>query len=193
MKRIYPYVVLGVLLIVYILNYLDRQLVSILVEPIRKELGFTDGQLGLITGLAFAAFYSVCGVPVAWLADRTNRVRVLTVACTMWSVATACCGLSTGFGALAVSRMTVGVGEAGGAPPSYSIISDYFPKKQRGVALAIFSLGVPLGQAAAVAFGVPIAEAFSWNVAFYSLGAMGVLAAIALILLVREPKRGAKV
>ena len=188
----YSWFVLTILCVIYIFNFLDRQLFATLGTYIAKDLHLTDADLGKLGGIYFAAFYTLIGIPVGWLADRTNRVRVLTVACTMWSVATACCGLSTGFGALAVSRMTVGVGEAGGAPPSYSIISDYFPKKQRGVALAIFSLGVPLGQAAAVAFGVPIAEAFSWNVAFYSLGAMGVLAAIALILLVREPKRGAK-
>ena len=190
MKRVYPYVVLFVLLVVYILNYLDRQLVSILVEPIRKELGFTDGQLGLITGLAFAAFYSVCGVPVAWLADRTNRVRIVAVACGLWSLFTGACGLATTFGQLALARIGVGVGEAGGVPPAYAILSDYFPPHRRGLAMGLFSLGIPLGVFFGGAYGAWAALHWGWRGAFMSLAIPGVLLAIALPFVVREPLRG---
>jgi predicted MFS family arabinose efflux permease len=188
----YSWFVLTILCVIYIFNFLDRQLFATLGTFIAKDMHLSDADLGKLGGIYFAAFYTLIGIPVGWLADRTNRVRILFLACTIWSVATACCGLSTNFGQLAISRMTIGVGEAGGAPPSYSIISDYFPKKQRGTALAIFSLGVPLGQAAANAFGVSIASTIGWKYAFYGLGAMGVVAAVALIVLVREPKRGAK-
>ena len=190
MKRIYPYVVLGVLLIVYILNYLDRQLVSILVEPIRKELGFTDGQLGLITGLAFAAFYSVCGVPVAWLADRTNRVRIVAIACGLWSLFTGACGLATSFAQLALARIGVGVGEAGGVPPAYAILSDYFPPHRRGLAMGLFSLGIPLGVFFGGSYGAWAALHWGWRGAFLSLAIPGVLLAIALPFVVKEPARG---
>jgi len=188
----YSWFVLTILCVIYVFNFLDRQLFATLGAYIAKDLHLTDADLGKLGGIYFAAFYTLIGIPVGWLADRTNRVRILALACAIWSAATAACGLSGNFGQLALSRMVVGVGEAGGAPPSYSIISDYFPKKQRGTALAIFSLGVPLGQAAAVAFGVKIAELYGWQKAFYALGAMGIVAAVGLITLVREPKRGAK-
>jgi MFS family permease len=189
-KRAYPYIVLGFLLVVYILNYLDRQLVSILVEPIRKELGFTDGQLGLITGLVFAAFYSVCGVPVAWLADRTNRVRIVAVACGLWSLFTGACGLATSFTQLALARVGVGVGEAGGVPPAYAILSDYFPPHRRGLAMGLFSLGIPLGVFFGGAYGAWAAGHWGWRGAFMSLAIPGVLLAVALPFVVKEPVRG---
>ena len=119
--------VLAILCFVYVLNFLDRQLLSILAKPIQDELGVTDGQLGLISGLYFALFYCMLAIPVGWLADRSNRVRVLSFACALWSAATVACGLSSNYAQLAAARMSVGVGEAGGVPPSYAIISDYFP------------------------------------------------------------------
>jgi MFS family permease len=188
--RPYAYVVLGVLLIVYILNYLDRQLVSILVEPIRKELGFTDTQLGLITGLVFAAFYSICGVPVAWMADRMNRVRIVAVACGLWSLFTGACGLAGSFAQLALARVGVGIGEAGGVPPSYAILSDYFPPFRRGLAMGLFSLGIPLGVFFGGAYGAWAAGHWGWRGAFMSLAVPGILLAVALPLVVREPVRG---
>ena len=182
--------VLAVLCFVYVLNFLDRQLLSILAKPIQDELGVTDGQLGLLGGLYFAAFYCILAIPVGWLADRTNRTRVLAFACALWSAATAACGLSQNYGQLAVSRMTVGVGEAGGVPPSYAIISDYFPSGTRGTALSLFNLGPPIGQALGVAFGASIAAAYSWRDAFIAVGVVGVITAVVVFLFVKEPKKG---
>lgn len=187
----YAWVVLGLLCFVYVLNFLDRQLLSILAKPIQDELHVTDGQLGRLGGLYFALFYCILGVPVAWLADRGNRVRVLTIACALWSAATIACGLSANYGQLAAARMSVGIGEAGGVPPSYSVISDYFPPHRRGLALGLFNLGPPLGQALGVAFGAKIAAAYDWRLAFILLGAAGLIAAAAVWAFVREPKRGA--
>ncbi len=182
--------VLVILCFVYVLNFLDRQLLSILAKPIQDDIGISDGQLGLISGLYFALFYCILGVPVAWLADRTNRVRVLSIACAIWSAATLACGLSTTYPQLVMARMSVGVGEAGGVPPSYAIITDYFPPGRRTTALALYNFGPPLGLALGVAFGAVIAEAFSWRWAFIILGVVGLLAALAVHFLVKEPKQG---
>ncbi len=187
----YAFVVLALLCLVYVLNFLDRQLLSILAKPIQDDLGVTDGQLGRLGGLYFALFYCILGVPVAWLADRGNRVRVLTVACALWSAATAACGIAQTYPQLAVARMSVGIGEAGGVPPAYSIISDYFPASRRGTALGIFNLGPPIGQALGVAFGAKIAAAYDWRLAFVLLGSAGLIAAAAVWGLIREPERGA--
>lgn len=181
---------LGMLWFVYVLNFLDRQLLSILAKPIQDELQVSDGQLGLIGGLYFALFYCIISIPVGWLADRTNRVKVLSAACALWSAATMACGLAANYPQLVLARMTVGVGEAGGVPPSYAIISDYFPPGRRGTALSIFNLGPPVGAALGVAFGASIAASFSWRHAFLLLGAIGVLTAGIVWLTVREPRRG---
>jgi predicted MFS family arabinose efflux permease len=187
----YVGVVLALLCLVYVLNFLDRQLLSILAKPIQDELGITDGQLGRLGGLYFALFYCILGIPVAWLADRGNRVRILSIACAVWSAATVACGMAQNYAQLAVARMSVGVGEAGGVPPSYSIISDYFPAARRGTALGLFNLGPPIGQALGVAFGAKIAAAYDWRLAFILLGAAGVVAAAVVWGVIREPKRGA--
>jgi predicted MFS family arabinose efflux permease len=187
----YPLVVLALLCLVYVLNFLDRQLLSILAKPIQDDLGLTDGQLGRLGGLYFALFYCILGVPVAWLADRGNRVHVLTVACTLWSAATAACGVAQSYSQLALARMSVGIGEAGGVPPSYSIISDYFPAARRGTALGFFNLGPPIGQALGVIFGARIAAEYSWRSAFIVLGVAGVVAAAIVWAAIREPKCGA--
>jgi predicted MFS family arabinose efflux permease len=187
----YALVVLALLCLVYVLNFLDRQLLSILAKPIQEDLGVSDGQLGRLGGLYFALFYCILGIPVAWLADRANRVRVLTVACALWSVATVGCGMAQNYPQLAIARMSVGIGEAGGVPPSYSIISDYFPAARRGTALGLFNLGPPIGQALGVAFGAKIAAAYDWRVAFFLLGASGLIAAAVVWIKVREPRRGA--
>ncbi len=184
------WVVLGMLCFIYVLNFLDRQLLSILAKPIQDSLHVTDGQLGLIGGLYFALFYCLISIPVGWLADRTNRVGVLSIACGLWSAATMACGLAGSYPQLVAARMTVGVGEAGGVPPSYAIISDTFPPGRRGTALSLYNLGPPLGQAFGVAFGASIAAAYSWRHAFVALGAVGLMAAIAARLIVREPPRG---
>ncbi len=182
--------VLAILCFVYVLNFLDRQLLAILAKPIRDELRLTHGQIGLISGLYFALFYCIISVPVAWFADRTNRVRVVSLACALWSAATAACGLAGSYGQLAAARMTVGVGEAGGVPPSYAIISDYFRPGTRGTALGIYNLGPPIGNALGVAFGASIAAAYSWRDAFIVLGIVGVATAVLVFLTVREPVRG---
>lgn len=184
------WLVLAALCFVYVLNFLDRQLLSILAKPIQDELGVTDGQLGLISGLYFALFYCTLALPVGWLADRTNRVRVLAVACALWSAATAACGMATTYPQLVLARIAVGVGEAGGVPPSYAIISDYFPPGQRGAALGLFNLGPPIGQALGVAFGASIAAAYSWRDAFISIGVVGIVTAFLVFVFVREPVRG---
>jgi predicted MFS family arabinose efflux permease len=182
--------VLAILCFVYVINFLDRQLLSILAKPIQDDLGVTDGQLGLISGLYFALFYCVLAIPVGWLADRTNRARLLSIACAAWSAATVACGMAANYPQLAAARMAVGVGEAGGVPPSYAIIADYFPPGQRGTAMGLFNLGPPIGMALGVAFGASIAAAYSWRSAFVVLGAAGLLAAIVVWVFVREPKRG---
>ena len=184
------WLVLGILCFVYVLNFLDRQLLSILAKPIRDELGLSHSQLGLIGGLYFAMFYCILAIPVGWLADRTNRVKVLSLACALWSGATMACGMAANYPQLVLARMTVGVGEAGGVPPSYAIISDYFPPGQRGTALGLFNVGPPIGQALGVAFGASVAAAYSWRDAFITVGAVGVAAALVVWLVVKEPRRG---
>lgn len=184
------WITLTVLCGVYVLNFLDRSLLAILAKPIQDTLHITDGQLGLIGGLYFAFFYCFIAIPIGWLADRTNRVNVLSVACAIWSAATACCGLAMRYPQLVVARMMVGVGEAGGVPPSYALITDSFPPGRRGKAFGIYNLGPPIGAALGIAFGASIAAAFNWRDAFVALGCVGIVAAIATRLILREPPRG---
>ena len=186
----YRYLVAGLLAVVYTFNFMDRQIMSTLAEPIRKELGFSDTALGALGGIYFALFYTTFGLPVAWLSDRFKRVWIMATACGIWSLFTAGCGLATNFTQLALSRIMVGVGEAGGSPPSYSLISDYFPAKERGTGLAIYSLGVPLGSMLGVAFGGGVAAAYNWRIAFFAVGLPGVVLAAIMLLVVREPRRG---
>ena len=187
----YSWVVLAMLAFIYIFNFLDRQLMSTLIESIKKDTGFTDKQMGFMTGFNFALFYTVFGVIVGFLADRTSRRNILFAGAFLWSGFTALCGMAQTYPVMLAARAGVGVGEAAGAPPSYSIISDYFPPEKRGLALALFSLGVPLGQAFAVAFGAQIDIIWGWRYAFIGIGIAGVVASIMLLLIVREPKRGA--
>ena len=187
----YAWVVLGMLAFIYIFNFLDRQLMSTLIESIKKDTGFTDKQMGFMTGFNFALFYTVFGVIVGFLADRTSRRNILFAGAFLWSGFTALCGMAQSYPVMLAARAGVGIGEAAGAPPSYSIISDYFPPEKRGLALALFSLGVPLGQAFAVAFGAQIDIIWGWRTAFIGIGIAGVVASIMLLLIVREPKRGA--
>jgi len=187
---VYSYFIVCVLAVVYTFNFLDRQLMSILQESIRADLHLTDTQLGMVTGLAFAVVYTVLGIPIAWLADRTHRVRIIATACAVWSLFSAACGLAVSFPTLALARLGVGLGEAGGSPPSYSVIADYFPPQRRGVGLAIYSLGVPLGSMVGSAAGAWIDKAYGWRVAFFAVGAPGVLLALLVLILVREPPRG---
>ncbi|MEG3181292.1 spinster family MFS transporter [Sphingomonas sp. LT1P40] len=182
--------VLGMLCFVYVLNFLDRQLVSILAKPIQDGLQITDSQLGYVTGFYFALFYCFIAIPVGWLADRSNRTKILSLACGLWSGATIACGMAGNYGQLAAARMAVGIGEAGGVPPSYAIISDTFPRERRGTAMGIFNLGPPIGSALGVAFGASLAAAYDWRVPFYVVGAIGIVTAILVYFLVPEPVRG---
>lgn len=184
--------VLAMLVIVYTFNFLDRQIIGILSIPIQKELGLSDTQLGLMRGLSFALFYATLGVPVAWLADRTNRVAIMSVALALWSAFTAVCGLAQNFWQLFLARLMVGVGEAGGVAPAYSIISDYYPPAQRARALAVYSFGIPIGSATGIVFGAVVATLFDWRVAFIIVGLLGVVFAPLFFFTVREPKRGAQ-
>ena len=186
----YSYFVVGFLAVVYTLNFLDRQIISILGKQISAELHLTKTQFGLLGGTSFALLYTTCGVGVAYLADRVSRKWIIALACAIWSLFTALCGTAQGFAQILLYRMGVGFGEAGGSPPSYSLISDYFPAARRGTALAIYSLGVPIGSMLGAFLGGKLALAYGWRTAFFIVGAPGLVLAILMLLLVREPRRG---
>lgn len=186
----YRYVVLAMLILVYTLNFLDRQILGILAKPIKEEFGLTDGQFGLMSGLAFALLYTTLAIPIAWLADRFSRVWIMTTALTLWSGFTALCGFAGGFSALFLARMGVGIGEAGGVAPAYSMLADYFPKHQRARALAAYAFGIPLGTAAGTLVGGLLAVHFGWRTAFIVVGVIGVALAPVFRLIVRDPRRG---
>lgn len=186
----YRYVVLAMLILVYTLNFLDRQILGILAKPIKEEFGLTDGQFGLMSGLAFALLYTTLAIPIAWLADRFSRVWIMTAALTLWSGFTALCGFAGGFSQLFLARMGVGIGEAGGVAPAYSMLADYFPKSQRARALAAYAFGIPLGTAAGALVGGLLAVHFGWRTAFIAVGVVGVLLAPVFRLVVRDPRRG---
>lgn len=191
-QRVVPRgVILGMLFLVYTLNYLDRQIVGILALPIKEDLGLSDSQLGLMGGLAFAIFYSALGIPIARLADRYSRKWIETAALVLWSGFTALCGFATGFMSLFLARLGVGIGEAGGAAPAFSMIADYYPPTQRARALAIMTLGLPVGSALGLFIGGYLAQAYGWRTAFIVLGVAGLAIAPVFALLVREPERGA--
>ncbi|WP_454598456.1 spinster family MFS transporter [Qipengyuania sp. SM2507] len=179
-------IVLAMLLLVYIFNFVDRQILAILAAPIQAELDLSDGQMGLLGGLAFALLYSTLAVPLAVLADRTSRSWVITVSLVVWSGFTALCGLAQNFWHLLFARVGVGVGEAGGVAPSYALIGDYFPSERRASALAIYSLGIPVGSAVGVLAGGYIAAKVDWRLAFFVVGLAGLLVAPAFKLLVKD-------
>ena len=169
---------------------MDRQLIAILAIPIQDELGLTDTQLGLLGGFAFALFYSTFAIPIALLADRSNRKKILATAIAIWSGFTAFCGLATSFVQLFAYRLGVGVGEAGGVAPAYSLLSDYFPPHQRTRAIAVISCGIPIGSALGLIVGGVIADYYGWRTAFICIGLAGVLVAPVIWFTVREPERG---
>ncbi|MCB1623667.1 MAG: MFS transporter [Pseudomonadales bacterium] len=190
-QRSYAYYVLGILLLVYTFNFIDRVIIGILAPPIKAELGLSDTQLGLLGGTAFALFYTGLGIPIAWLADRFNRVWIMTAALAVWSGFTAACGVVQSFSQLFFARLGVGVGEAGGVAPAYSLIADYFPSHQRARALGVYSFGIPLGSALGLMIGGIIASQVNWRWAFVVVGVAGVLVAPLFLATVREPVRGA--
>lgn len=172
------------------INFVDRQILSVLAEPIRQELHLSDTQLGLLTGLSFALFYGAVGVPAAMLADRTNRVRLVACACLIWSFFTGACAFATSFWHLALARFGVGVGEAGGTAPSLSILADYYPPHQRPAVIGLFTVNGPLGVFVGASFGGWAAGEFGWRGAFITVALIGAVAAIVLAVVVREPLRG---
>jgi MFS family permease len=179
-----------ILVIVYTFNFIDRQIIGILAVPIKADLSLSDTQLGLMGGLAFALFYTALGIPVAMLADRKSRTWIMTIALTAWSAMTAACGLAQNFWQLFLARLGVGVGEAGGVAPAYSLISDYFPPEQRARALSAYSFGIPIGSALGIVFGGLIASKIDWRYAFFAVGLAGLLIAPIFRLTVKEPQRG---
>ncbi len=180
---------LSVLLVIYIFNFLDRQIVAILAEPIKNDLHLADWQLGVMTGLAFALFYTILGFPVARIAERGDRPYIIAIAVGLWSAATAVCGLAQNFGQLVLARIGVGVGEAGCTPPAVSLIADYTPKAERAFAMATYTVGSSVGTLMGLAVGGIIADAWGWRVAFFVVGAPGILLAILASTTLREPRR----
>ena len=186
----YRWTVLVMLTLVYTFNFIDRQILVILQEPIKADLGLSDAQLGLLTGFSFALVYVTAGIPIAWLADRANRRNIIATSLAFWSLMTAMSGLVQNYGQLLVARLGVGVGEAGGTPPAHSMISDYFPPSSRGTALSFYSMGIYIGVLFGFAAGGWIAENFGWRNAFFVIGIPGILYAFAVLWVVKEPKRG---
>ncbi|MEN9717939.1 MAG: hypothetical protein RIQ99_817, partial [Pseudomonadota bacterium] len=199
----YSWYVLGILVLVYVLNFIDRQILSILANDIKRDLGLTDADLGFLYGTAFAVFYALFGIPLGRLADSWKRVRLMTVGLTLWSLMTAASGFARNGIALTGARIGVGVGEATASPSAYSLISDLFPQRMRGTALAIYSSGLYLGGGLSVLFGGEIAERWNtawphggpgglvgWQAAFVLVGVPGLLLA-AWVATIREPVRGA--
>ena len=186
----YRYYVLFVLFLGYIVNVMDRGVLSALVESIRKDFSISDTQVGILVGLPFAFFYSILGVPIAALADRTIRKNVLAGAIVLWSAATAACGFAPNYFWLLTTRALTGVGEAGGTPPSHSLISDYFPRTARATALSIYALGVPVGQMIGSALGGQWNDQFGWRETFWLIGTPGVFIGLLVWATIREPPRG---
>ena len=185
--RLYVAWLLG---IVYLFNQVDRQIFAILQQPIKEAFQFSDGQLGLIGGTAFGLFYATLAVPIGRLADRRNRVKIITLSLTLWSLFTALTGWSRNFLQMLGARMIVGIGEAGCSPSAFSILSDYFESKRRATAIAIYSLGASGGSIVGLLVGSKVAEVYGWRTAFFAMGLPGILLAIVVRLTLREPPRG---
>ena len=198
--KAYRSYVLNALLVVYILNFLDRGLLGIVSEPVMNELAITDGQFGLLTGIGFALFYSIVGIPLARYAEYANRTWIMTICIALWSGATALSGLAapvefggvviSGFVMLLICRVLVGVGEAGCTPPANSIIADYYPPHRRSTALGYYAMGVTAGTLSANLIGGPVADAYGWRTAFIAIGLAGIVVAVLFRLTVKEPPRG---
>jgi predicted MFS family arabinose efflux permease len=186
----YRQYVLGVLVVVYVFNLIDRQILSMLLEPIKRDLQLSDTQLGLLSGIAFAVFYTTFGIPIARYADKHSRVRVISWSLAAWSLMTAICGLAQNFWQLMLGRIGVAIGEAGASPPSHSLISDYFAPANRATALGIYSLGAPIGVMIGFLAGGWLVHFFDWRTAFIVVGLPGVLMAVIVSRTVKEPPRG---
>lgn len=185
---------LWILLVVYIFNFLDRQIVNILAEPISRDLGLSDTQIGLMTGIAFAAFYTFLGIPIARFADRpkTNRVGLISVSLVVWSGMTALCGMAQNFFQLLLARIGVGVGEAGCTPAAHSLIADLAPPEKRASAISFYSLGIPIGSLLGMLIGGLVADAYGWRAAFLVAGLPGIALALIVFFVLRDPRMSAQ-
>ena len=181
---------LGMLVIVYTFNFIDRQILSILIEPIKSELGLTDTAMGALSGFAFAIFYATLGIPNARYADRSNRRNLVAAALGIWSFMTAVSGLAQNFWHLLAARIGVGIGEAGCSPPAHSMIADFYPAEQRATALGIYSLGIPIGIMFGLFIGGWINELYGWRIAFFVVGLPGIILAVLIRVSLPEPPRG---
>lgn len=175
---------------VMLFRFVDMQIIAVLLESIRQEFKFSDTQLGLLGGIAFALFYAALGLPIAWMADRYNRRNIIAVAVGLWSLMTAACGMATGFVSLFLARIGVGVGEAGGIPPSYSLISDYIAREKRGTVFAILNSSIPVGVFVGFMVGGWVNEYYGWRAAFFVVGFPGIFLALLVRFTLREPPRG---
>ncbi len=187
--RGYARYVLALLFVAYVFNFIDRQILAILLQPIKNELQVSDSAMGLLTGIAFALFYTVAGIPIARLADRRSRRTIIAVGLTAWSALTAASGLARSFAELALLRVGVGVGEAAFVPPSHSLLADYFPIERRATAMAIFSMGVHVGLAFGFLVGGWVGQLFGWRAAFMVVGVPGLLVSLAVRMTMQEPTR----
>ena len=182
--------VLAVLFLGYVVNVMDRGVLAVLLQSIKQEFSFSDTELGILSGITFAFFYSTLGIPIAMLADRTVRKNVLAACCALWSAMTALCGLAVGFWSLAAARAGTAVGEAGGSPPSHSLISDYFKREERATALSIYALGVPVGAMIGQFLGGWSNQWYGWRMTFLLIGLPGLAVAALVYFTIREPARG---
>jgi predicted MFS family arabinose efflux permease len=190
-SNIYRNYVLAMLTLVYVFNFIDRQLLVILQEAIKKDLQLSDTQLGLLSGFTFAIFYVVLGIPIARFADKGNRRNTVAVSLGLWSLMTACSGLARNFFQLLLARIGVGVGEAGGSPPAHAMISDYFPPQKRSTALSIYSAGIYFGILIGFLMGGYLNQHLGWRTAFFVIGTPGLVFAALFYATVKEPRRGA--
>ena len=189
-SKAYTRYVLGMLVVVYVFNFIDRQILAILAPSIKADLGLSDTQIGALSGVAFGIFYATLGIPIARLADKRSRVNIISVCLSIWSLMTAFSGLATNFIQLLIARIGVGIGEAGGSPPSHSLLADYFTIDRRATALGIYALGIPIGILLGNLAGGWIDEFFGWRNAFFVVGIPGIILACILKLTVKEPPRG---
>jgi MFS family permease len=190
-SNLYRNYVLVMLTMVYVFNFIDRQLLVILQESIKKELHLSDTQLALLTGFAFAIFYVTLGIPIARIADKKSRRNTVAISLGLWSIMTACSGLARNFVQLLLARIGVGVGEAGGSPPAHAMISDYFPPQKRSTALSVYSAGIYVGVLTGFLMGGYLNQHLGWRTAFFVLGMPGILFSLLFYATVKEPQRGA--
>jgi predicted MFS family arabinose efflux permease len=185
-----PRYTLFILMLAYSCNTMDRNILTMVLEPIRREFALSDTALGLLSGLSFAIFYAVAGLPLGAAADRVNRRNLIVVCLTLWSGMTALCGMAGSFLQLLMARIGVGIGEAGGGPPAMAMISDLFPLRQRATAISAFYVASSVGSIASFAGGGWVAQHYGWRPAFLAAGAPGLLLAVVMAITVREPRRG---